>query len=63
MARKPSKEELIVLTKLIDYAQQALKYALTDHHCAHDGQPMYPVAISLINFTVTDLNELIEGEE
>ena len=65
MADKPTKEELLILTKLIDYAQSAIRYALTDRHCS-EGEPMYPIAISMLNFTIKDLNDktygMFEGE-
>ena len=66
MADKPSKQTLLKLCEIIDNAQFAINSILTDR-TSQCGTVMYPVAISLLNHNVRELNKLthglFEGEE
>ena len=66
MADKPSKQALLKLCEIIDNAQFCINSMLTDRH-SQDGTKMYPVAISLLNHNIRELNKLthglFEGEE
>lgn len=55
--RKPTQDEILLLTKLIDYATSAIKYGLTNYRCS-ENEPMYPVALSMVRFTIAELMEI-----
>ncbi len=58
---------LLKLVEIQKHAADAIRWALNDTRCSTDNALMLPVAISLLNFNIRELNEIthgmFEGEE
>jgi len=57
------REDLVLkLQEIIEHATSGIKYEITNRRL-RDEEPMINIIVSLLNYNIEELKEILEGEE